>query len=113
MDNAVRAYDMGKVLGGGSILNGMCWTRGGREDYDAWAALGNEGWGWDDLLQYFKKVETYTDDVDAEFSTELYIHPVDNIHGRSGYVQVTYPHFFYNQSQNFLDALANLSIPIP
>lgn len=31
-------------------------TRGGRADYDAWAALGNEGWGWDDLLPYFQKV---------------------------------------------------------
>jgi choline dehydrogenase-like flavoprotein len=40
----------GKVLGGSSALNFMTWNRGCREDYDAWEALGNEGWGWDGLL---------------------------------------------------------------
>ena len=34
----------------------MVWTRGGRDDYDEWEALGNPGWGWDGLLPYFKKV---------------------------------------------------------
>ena len=56
LDGLTRPLPQGKVLGGGSILNGMCWNRGGRDDYDAWAALGNPGWGWTDLLPYFKKV---------------------------------------------------------
>lgn len=43
-------WPRGKVLGGTSALNFMTWNRGCREDYDAWEALGNEGWGWDDLL---------------------------------------------------------------
>lgn len=44
------AWPRGKVLGGTSALNFMMWNRGNREDYDAWEALGNEGWGWDGLL---------------------------------------------------------------
>ena len=56
LDGLARPYNMGKVMGGGSILNGMCWTRGGYQDFDAWITLGNPGWGWNDLLPYFKKV---------------------------------------------------------
>lgn len=51
--------DLGKGVGGGSLINGMCWTRGGSADYDAWVALGNPGWGWNDLLPYFKRVRTH------------------------------------------------------
>lgn len=56
LDGLARPYDLGKVLGGGTILNGMCWTRGGSADFDAWVTLGNPGWGWNDLLPYFMKV---------------------------------------------------------
>lgn len=44
------AWPRGRVLGGTSALNLMAWNRGHLEDYDAWAKLGNAGWGWDDLL---------------------------------------------------------------
>lgn len=43
-------WPRGKLLGGTSALNFMTWNRASREDYDAWKELGNEGWGWDDLL---------------------------------------------------------------
>lgn len=43
-------WPRGKVLGGTSALNFMTWNRASREDYDAWEALGNSGWGWDLLL---------------------------------------------------------------
>lgn len=46
----------GKVLGGGSIVNGMGYDRGTQPDYDAWGELGNDGWNWSNLLTYFKKV---------------------------------------------------------
>ncbi|KAI0140378.1 putative choline dehydrogenase [Pestalotiopsis sp. NC0098] len=52
-------WPRGKVLGGTSALNFMTWNRACREDYDAWRDLGNEGWGWDDLLPYFKKSESF------------------------------------------------------
>ena len=43
-------FPRGKVLGGTSALNFMAWTRGCKEDYDAWEELGNEGWGWNGIL---------------------------------------------------------------
>lgn len=52
-------YYRGKVLGGCSSVNGMVYVRGNRKNYDDWAAEGNEGWSYDDVLPYFKKLETY------------------------------------------------------
>jgi choline dehydrogenase-like flavoprotein len=47
----------GKALGGSSAINGMIYIRGHRTDYDDWAALGCEGWSWNDVLPYFKRAE--------------------------------------------------------
>jgi len=44
------------VVGGATVVNGMFFARGAKEDYDAWDKLGNKGWTWNDLLPYFKKV---------------------------------------------------------
>jgi choline dehydrogenase len=51
-------YPRGKMLGGSSAINAMAHIRGHRGDYEQWRAAGAEGWGYDDLLPYFKKSET-------------------------------------------------------
>jgi choline dehydrogenase len=52
-------YPRGKVLGGCSSINGMIYMRGQSRDYDAWAAQGNKGWGWQDVLPVFKRSESH------------------------------------------------------
>lgn len=49
----------GKVLGGSHSLNAMIWVRGAPDDYDGWAAEGNDGWSWNDVLPIFKQIENY------------------------------------------------------
>ncbi len=56
--NGRRGYQpRGKVLGGSSSVNAMIYARGHRSDYDHWQAQGNPGWGWSDVLPYFKRSE--------------------------------------------------------
>ena len=66
-----RAYEQGRVMGGSSSVNVQSANRGLPRDDDAWAALGATGWGWDEVLPYFRKLET-----DLDFGGPL--------HGRDG-----------------------------
>ena len=52
-------YPRGRVLGGCSSINGMIYMRGQARDYDGWAAAGNPGWAWDDVLPLFKRTENH------------------------------------------------------
>jgi choline dehydrogenase-like flavoprotein len=65
-----RGYQpRGKVLGGSSSVNAMIYARGQHADYDEWAAQGNEGWGWRDVLPYFKRAEHNERGADAFHGT--------------------------------------------
>ena len=67
-------WPRGKMLGGSSSMNAQMYIRGHRADYDAWADAGCEGWGYDDVLPYFQRAESY-----GEVSKDP-----DHHHGRGG-----------------------------
>ncbi|SHO65754.1 Choline dehydrogenase [Pseudoxanthobacter soli DSM 19599] len=57
LDNREIWYPQGKTLGGSSSINAMIYIRCQKEDYDNWAALGNDGWSYEDVLPYFRRAE--------------------------------------------------------
>jgi choline dehydrogenase len=57
LDGRTVFQPRGKVLGGSSSINGLLYVRGQHQDYDRWRQRGNTGWGFDDVLPYFKKAE--------------------------------------------------------
>jgi 5-(hydroxymethyl)furfural/furfural oxidase len=71
----LRKYEQARVLGGGSSINGQMANRGAPTDYDEWAARGAEGWDWQSVLPYFRKLET---DLDIQ----------DEWHGKEGPILV-------------------------
>src|SRR6056297_3196981 len=58
LNGRVSYWPRGKVLGGSSSINAMVYIRGQPRDFEDWKAMGNPGWGWDDVLPYFRKSET-------------------------------------------------------
>jgi choline dehydrogenase len=69
----------GKLLGGSSAINGMAFVRGQAQDFDTWAQMGNHGWSYDDVLPFFKRMESYEGGGD------------DIYRGREGPLRVTNP----------------------
>jgi choline dehydrogenase len=59
LDNRTAFWPRGKVLGGSSSINAMVFVRGQPSDYDDWRDAGNPGWGWQDVLPYFRKLEDH------------------------------------------------------
>lgn len=65
LENRQIAWPRGRVLGGSSAINGLVYIRGQPEDFQLWRQMGNPGWGWDDVLPFFKKAEDQERGADA------------------------------------------------
>lgn len=92
----------GKTLGGSSSTNAMAYVRGNRQDYDDWAALGNPGWGYNDVLPYFKRSEhnEQFDQLDSQY------------HGQNGLLNVTHATRFRTPlADAFMEACTQTGIP--
>ena len=88
----------GKVLGGSSSINGLLYVRGQHEDYDRWRQRENAGWGYDDVLPYFKKAENQQ-------------RGADKYHGAGGPLPVSNLGHADPLSAAFIEAAAQTGIP--
>ncbi|NVD44649.1 GMC family oxidoreductase [Qipengyuania atrilutea] len=88
----------GRGLGGSSAINAMIYIRGHRWDYDNWAALGCTGWGYNDVLPYFRKSEANE-------------HGSDHYHGASGPLFVSDQRYVNPASYAFVESAAALQLP--
>ena len=91
-------YPRGRVLGGCSSINGMIYMRGQARDYDLWRQMGNPGWGWDDVLPYFRRSERYHGGA-------------DDVHGDQGELIVERQRLSWPILDAVADAAAELGIP--
>ena len=89
----------GKTLGGSSSINGHIYNRGQRQDFDTWAQLGNRGWGYPDVLPYFKRLERRIGDGEATYR------------GRDGNLTVTDIDWRHPLCEAFIDGAVSLGIP--
>jgi choline dehydrogenase len=90
-DGAIQRCHSGRVLGGGSSINGMIYTRGAPQDFDAWDAGGATGWSYADVLPYFQRAETRVDGNPA-------------FRGKSGPLSVEDPRDIHPTTKYFLAA---------
>jgi choline dehydrogenase-like flavoprotein len=93
------ATTQGRTLGGSSSINGMIYNRGQRADLDSWAQRGNRGWGYVDMLPYYKRTERRIGIGD------------DRIHGREGNLPVTDIDWIHPICEAFIAGAAGMGIP--
>jgi choline dehydrogenase len=89
----------GRTLGGSSSINGMVYNRGQRADLDSWAQRGNRGWGYVDMLPYYKRTERRIGIAD------------DRIHGRDGNLPVTDIDWIHPICESFIAGAVGMGIP--
>jgi len=99
LDDRVLYLPRGKVLGGGSSINGMAYDRGFHSDYDRWAQAGNRGWSFGEVLPYFRRLENY-------------LPAASPWHGRGGPIQVTRAGQGHPFATAFLEAGAAAGYPL-
>jgi choline dehydrogenase len=108
-------YPRGKVLGGSSSINGMIYMRGQKHDYDDWAAAGNPGWAWDDVLPYFKQSENHWAlDEKALRKAQPAGESIDErrrFHGHGGEWRVEQQRLHWDVLDSFRDAAGQAGIP--
>ena len=93
-----RYLPRGRTLGGSSSVNAMVYIRGNRADYDEWAAMGFEGWGWDDVLPYFIRAEDNERGASA-------------LHGAGGPLGVSENRSRYRTCEAFVEAGVQAGLP--
>jgi choline dehydrogenase len=93
-----RYLPRGRTLGGSSSSNAMVYIRGNRADYDGWAAMGLTGWGWEDVLPYFRRAEDNERGADA-------------FHGTGGPLSVIDNRSRYETCAAFIEAGAQAGLP--
>lgn len=98
MQGKVFNYTQAKVIGGGSAINAQIYTRGAAQDYDEWRQMGCSGWGYDDVLPYFKKSE-HNDAYAGKY------------HGKNGPMGVSKPAAPLPICDAFIEAAGQLGIP--
>lgn len=110
LNNATFGVTLADVVGGGSVINGMVADRGSKADYDAWETLGNEGWGFDGLLPYFRKSTNFTPLPEALAKEYGVVNDVSGYGG--GPVQIGYPTTWFPDMKNVSTALTQYGIPV-
>ncbi|ORY68370.1 uncharacterized protein BCR38DRAFT_335708 [Pseudomassariella vexata] len=89
-------YHAGKAIGGTSTINGMTYIRGDKPEIDVWEALGSEGWNWENLWPYYKKVEDLTPPTEEQVAVGASY--VSEFHGRDGLLKTGFPYELMNGS---------------
>lgn len=131
LNDRVVSIPQGKIVGGSTKVNRMVFDRGSEADFNRWEELGNEGWNWDSMFAYMKKVrllpchrrmrlpgltfdhlqsEIFTppsDDIVAEWGVEY----DPSFHGTTGNIQTSYSRFFWPLTRVIIDAVKELALP--
>ncbi|KAK2001145.1 GMC oxidoreductase [Colletotrichum falcatum] len=111
LNNRTSTVGTGTVVGGGSTINGMAFSRGSKADYDAWEELGNPGWSWESLFYYFKKSTTFT--LPAPEYVQKYNYSYDESTYGDGPVQVGFPSWQWPDKDMQREAwVKDLGVPV-
>lgn len=97
----------GKLLGGSSGINYLMYVRGSKADYDGWAALGNPGWSWEELLPYFRKHQTLDAPTSVKEGQDVKFMPLaarEKYHGDSGPIHTSFNDFYMPIEEDFVKA---------